>query len=323
MSSPQRRRPNASGSFRERSSEEQGFSLIGNPRGHFDHRHPGGGNRVPLFLGQRASRGAGLGRQVQRTQTWSRYSSLYFDERKSYRRDKSDEDDRGGSRSGTPGQGRADCSRRHLYCISPTRSRTRSSRSRRRGRALECAAATSRMTAAVRATASDATRAPGTTDAWRAGPDRIALPLASDHRTAADIALAAALGAAWQLRNVVVYRLPPADSRSCARRPAVLVNSTIAPPTATTSRVISWMACGEACRRSAQPLGVSPRSSWSRRSRGRAQRRGSRASTPTCCSSCRSSTALIALGAIDLDLKLLPNRIVYPLAAWGRRRPCS
>jgi leader peptidase (prepilin peptidase)/N-methyltransferase len=27
--------------------------------------------------------------------------------------------------------------------------------------------------------------------------------------------------------------------------------------------------------------------------------------------------ALIALAAIDLDLKLLPNKIVYPLAAWG------
>ena len=80
--------------------------------------------------------------------------------------------------------------------------------------------------------------------------------------------------------------------------------------------VVSWLLLRGRCRNCGEPISaaLSARRARSRRSCSRPWWPRA-ASTTTWCSSCRSWRCLIALAAIDLDHRLLPNKIVYPMAA--------
>jgi leader peptidase (prepilin peptidase)/N-methyltransferase len=133
---------------------------------------------------------------------------------------------------------------------------------------------------------------------------------------AAEIALAGVLGAlVGSFLNVVIHRLPRHESLVAPGSRCPACGKPVAPYD--NVPVLSWLALRGRCRRCGEP--ISPRYPLVELST---------AATFAAVVAIRGADAdlllelpfvagLIALAGIDLDHRLLPNRIVYPMAAWA------
>jgi leader peptidase (prepilin peptidase) / N-methyltransferase len=134
--------------------------------------------------------------------------------------------------------------------------------------------------------------------------------------SAGEIVLAGVLGAAiGSFLNVVVHRLPLGESLARPRSRCPHCRAAIAPYD--NVPVLSWLMLRGRCRRCGAP--ISPRYPLVEVLTAAAFCAvvAARGVEDDLALQLPFATALIALAAIDLDHRLLPNKIVYPLAVYG------